>query len=579
MVLPKRRTSLERISGQKIRRCPQVELQLAKLPAVPTTPVSWNADLIARYESGASNQFLLFGNVEDEFLLKDGKSGTLRDFLLQLLSSFDVVLSYDLGSGLRIEKGAPIFSNWPAFKANPTLPREPRPALDALTHYGRFAANLARVGQLAPRVAVVVGSVQLLAPASPGGIDQETGALALIMREWSRDALLHDSPFASFLIAENLNDLHALLTQNPRAARFKIPLPDGTNLSAALEQWKNRAPTALAQFSATLPNLGQQLAGASLASLDSLLKTREFSKTPLEPGDVARLKKELVESDAGGLIEFLAPTRTLDDLYGQEKVKAHLRADIALWNKGEVEALPKGYLLCGPVGTGKTFLVECLAGEAGVPVVKIKNFRDRWIGSTEGNLEKIFRLLGALGRCYVFVDEADQALGKRDAGSGDSGISGRVYGMFAEEMSRSDNRGKIIWILASSRPDLIEVDLKRPGRIDVKIPLLPTTTPEESFQLIRNLLKRRGLELGYGGFEAVKSELPLLLTPGAAEALAVKVFRDVKVENKTPLEALQASLKTYRPPIAPEVLAEQIELAVRESSDLDWVPEMLRPRV
>ncbi len=539
---------------------------------------SWSRDLVARYQSGSSNQFLLFGNVEDEFLLFDGKIGTIRDFLLQnLLSSFDVVLSYDLGSGLRIEKGAQIFSQWPAYKANPILPREPRPALDTLTHYGRFAANLARVGQLAPRVAVVVGSVQLLAPASPGGVDHDTGALALIMREWSRDALLHDSAFASFLIAENLNDLHTLITQNPRAARFKVPLPDGEDLSNALDGWRKSAPTALKNFATDLPSLGRQLAGSSIAALDSLLKTREFAHTSLEPNDVSRLKKELVEADAGGLIEFLSPTRTLDDLYGQEKVKAHLRADIALWRKNEIEALPKGYLLCGPVGTGKTFLVECLAGEAGIPVVKIKNFRDRWIGSTEGNLEKIFRLLGALGQCYVFVDEADQALGKRDAGSGDSGISGRVYGMFAEEMSRSDNRGKIIWILASSRPDLIEVDLKRPGRIDVKIPLLPTTTPEESFQLVRNLLKRRGLELADGDFQFLRDELPLLLTPGAAEALAVKVFRDVKVEGRTPLESLRNSLATYRPPIAPEVLGAQIELAVREASDLEWVPQLLRP--
>ena len=142
----------------------------------------------------------------------------------------------------------------------------------------------------------------------------------------------------------------------------------------------------------------------------------------------------------------------------------------------DVQALPMGYLLCGPVGTGKTYLVECLAGEAGVPVVKLKNFRDKWVGSTEGNLEKIFRLLKGLGRCFVFIDEADQALGKRDAGSSDSGLSGRIYGMFAEQMSNPANRGRIVWILASSRPDLIEVDLKRPGRVDVKIPIFPATT-------------------------------------------------------------------------------------------------------
>jgi SpoVK/Ycf46/Vps4 family AAA+-type ATPase len=77
-------------------------------------------------------------------------------------------------------------------------------------------------------------------------------------------------------------------------------------------------------------------------------------------------------------------------------------------------------------------------------VVKLKNFRDKWVGSTEGNLERIFRLLEALGRCYVFVDEADQALGKRDSGNNDSGLSGRVYSMIAEAMGSNSSRGRII---------------------------------------------------------------------------------------------------------------------------------------
>ncbi len=125
-------------------------------------------------------------------------------------------------------------------------------------------------------------------------------------------------------------------------------------------------------------------------------------------------------------------------------------------------------------------------------MVKIKNFRDKWVGSTEGNLEKIFRLLHGLNRCYVFIDEADQALGRRDAGSNDSGLGGRVYSMFAKEMSEPSNRGRIVWVLATSRPDLIEVDLKRPGRVDVKLPLFPTSTPEESFGLLRALCRGAG---------------------------------------------------------------------------------------
>ncbi len=537
----------------------------------------WARDITARYESGANNQFLLHGNVEDRFVLPDsGALGTLGDFLNRaLLGRFDVVLSYDLGSGIRIDKGNAIFAQWPAFKSNPNLPREPRPALETLTHYARFAANLGRLGQIAPRVAVVIRAAQLVAPQSPS-IEPTFGALALLLREWSLDSLIHDSQFASFLIAENLSDLHPLAANNPRAASFKVPLPSPREIQIALQNLAPQFPRALEQFKDKLDELGGAMAGATLSSLETLLKTREYGAEPLDGGDLVTLKKQLIENDAGGLIEFVESSRTLDDYAGAEAIKKWLRADLELWRQGDVSALPMGYLLCGPVGTGKTFLVECLAGEAGVPVVKIKNFRDKWIGSTEGNLEKIFRLLGALGRCYVFIDEADQALGKRDSGSGDSGIGGRVYGMFAQEMSRGSNRGKIIWILASSRPDLIEVDLKRPGRVDVKIPIFPTTTPQESFDLIRALCKRHDMPIPAEEFEKLKDVMPILVTPGAAEALAVKVYRTSKVEKRSPVEALRDALETYQPPVAPEVLAHQMELAIAETSDLEFVPLSLR---
>ena len=91
-------------------------------------------------------------------------------------------------------------------------------------------------------------------------------------------------------------------------------------------------------------------------------------------------------------------------------------------------------------------------------MVKLKNLRS--LGRFQRRQpEKIFRLIRALGRCMVFVDEADQTLGKRDGGSSDGGLSGRIYSMLAQEMSNGANRGRVMWLLASSRPDLIEVDL------------------------------------------------------------------------------------------------------------------------
>jgi SpoVK/Ycf46/Vps4 family AAA+-type ATPase len=365
---------------------------------------------------------------------------------------------------------------------------------------------------------------------------------------------------------------------NGRSAQVRLPLPVAAELQKAFEILQPHHADALTNFAGRLDQLAGAMTGSTLAAVESMVKTAAYRKQPIADADVARLKKQLVEQDCNGLIEFIESGRTLEDLYGQEPVKKWLRQDFALWRKNDLAAMPMGYLLCGPVGTGKTYMVECLAGEAGVPVVKLKNFRDKWVGSTEGNLEKIFRLLQALGRCFVFVDEADQTLGKRDADAGDGGLGGRVYSMLAQEMSNTANRGKIVWVLASSRPDLIEVDLKRPGRVDVKIPLLPSSTPEESFGLIRALCKKRGVDIPKDAFESLKPTLPDLLTPGAAETLAVKVYRTWRTAEPPldPVGALKECLSDYRHPVAKEVMNFQIKIAVAEASDADFVPEAFR---
>ena len=175
------------------------------------------------------------------------------------------------------------------------------------------------------------------------------------MREWADDALLRELRLCSFLLCDNLADLHPILATNPHAWQVKVPLPSCDELARGLEVLQPSHAFALRHFSANLPELAENLTGATLASVESLLREREGARSPLSPNDLARLKKTLVERDSQGLIEFIESKRTLDDLYGQDKVKAWLRGDIALWRKGEVEALPMGYLLCGPVGTGKTF--------------------------------------------------------------------------------------------------------------------------------------------------------------------------------------------------------------------------------
>jgi len=540
----------------------------------PTNAPAWAAELALSYESGAASQFVLFGNVHDR-LAVGGSLVNLADYLQDtLLAGFGVVLSYDLGNGLGIERGGDLVDKWQGAELK-KMAREPLPAIQWIGRYLRYLGNLRALGnkEKTPNVAVILRGVDHIVPADGTGF--EHGSITSQLRAWANESPFSELAFTSLLIADNLNDVEPLIASSPQTTRVRVPLPDARSLESALGIVARQYPRAFAA-DAKNSELAGALAGVTISSLESLVKVRHHESRPVGDVDLARLKKELVERDSAGLVEFIEPTRTLADYHGQEALKAWLRQDIVLWRNGDLKALPMGYLLCGPVGTGKTFLVECLAGEAGVPVVKLKNFRDRWVGSSEGNLEKIFRLVRALGRCMVFIDEADQTLGKRESGSGDSGLSGRIYSMIAQEMSDSGNRGRVLWLLASSRPDLIEVDLKRPGRVDVKVPLLPTSTAAESAQLIGLLAKRYGLELTADDLTRLESRMPTLLTPGAAEALVVKAYRHSRTQNVPGGAALEASLVGYQNPVPADVLDFQMRIAIREATDLNFVPPAFR---
>ena len=542
------------------------------MPAPQGAP-AWANELALAYESGAHGQFMLYGNVHDRIAVGTRFANLAGYLENELLAAFQVVLSYDLGNGLLIERGGDLVEQWGGANLK-SVPREPLPAIQYISRYLRYLGNLRALGrEPKENVAVIVRGIDQIAPADGAGY--EHGSITSLLRSWASEEPFCDLPFTSILIAGNLNDVAPSLAFDTHTARIRVPLPPAASLEQALGILRSQQPKAFAA-DAELDPMAAALVGVTIAALTSLVKIRNYSGQSLGPTDLTRVKKDLVERDSAGLVEFIESKRTLDDYHGQDALKHWLQQDIALWQSGDLKALPMGYLLCGPVGTGKTFLVECLAGAAGVPVVKLKNFRDRWVGSSEGNLEKIFRLVRALGRCMVFIDEADQALGRRESGSGDSGLSGRLYSMIAQEMADTANRGRVLWILASSRPDLIEVDLKRPGRVDLKVPLLPTATPAESGLLIGALAKRYGLEVATADLQRMEPNMPTLLTPGAAEALVVKAYRHARTQNASPATALAACLTDYQNPVPADVLEFQMRIAIREATDLAFVPPAFR---
>jgi SpoVK/Ycf46/Vps4 family AAA+-type ATPase len=340
---------------------------------------------------------------------------------------------------------------------------------------------------------------------------------------------------------------------------------------------RTQFPELAGQCDVPVPTLGQRLTGLSRIGARTVLALALRNGQRLTNNWLTGTKKDLIERECQGLLEFIESPFTLDHLAGHEPIKAWLREDAALMHKGAFRALPMGYLITGRIGTGKTFMVQCWAGELGIPCVVFKNFRDRWVGATESNLEKIFSVLRAIGQVVVFVDEADQMAGKREGGDNDSGLSGRVYGMLAKEMSDTRNRGRIIWVFATSRPDLLEVDLKRQGRLDVHIPLFPPETPTEIRDLFKAVAKKLKVPITDEDVPAVAAGIAL--GGNEIEGILVRALRvaELAPDPKPALrEILEGVMKEVRPSAHTRKLEYMDLVAVKECTDARFLPERLR---
>ncbi len=587
----------------------------------------WAQDMRDLFRSGSIAQFILYGNIFDLVPappasapataaatsnattpppLPKSRLLPLKSFLEEVMfCNYDVVVQYDRGKGIRPTKGADDVSQWleslpdsdkPLF----TRAREPGPALEIIDRYllrtlnlraiandtktaapGAPAGGVGRRAKAPNKIAIILDFAQFIVPAgNPASLGGDFSANIVKTLTWANDPAILQSNIITVLLTEQINDLNDLVINNPHPAKLKIPLPDENEMLDYLTTLQaNVFPDLAKRSEVPLDILARRLTGLSRVGARTLIGQALNNDRNITSAWLTRMKKDAIERETNGLLEFVESSFTLDNFsQGEsgEAIKQWLRDDAALLKQNNAAALPMGYLISGRIGTGKTFLVNCWAGELGVPCVVFKNFRDKWVGATESNLEKIFSILRALGQVVVFVDEADQMTGKRDSND-DSGLSGRVYAMLAKEMSDTRNRGKIIWVFATSRPDLLEVDLKRPGRLDVHIPLFPPQTPDEMKSLFTSIAAKFKFPLPADQIPDMPATL--ILSGNEVESLLVRVQRQyaLAMDPKPNLkDLLTAALNDARPNPNTKKLEYMDLAAVKECTDARFLPPAYR---
>jgi AAA+ superfamily predicted ATPase len=461
---------------------------------------AWAAQLADLYFSGTTAAFVLHGNTYDLFRVGGGEQprfGVLAEFLAeQIFGRWSLVLHYDLGRGLRPlagrdEKRLKDMMSLANKKVGDlsALPKDPAATFAVLDRFVRNNIMAPEDERLS--LALVMDQASYVFPSGePGRLNLQSSSQLVMMLNWAMSPHVKRLNMAFVLVDERLADVSDRLAGNPHVATIEVPLPDEKERERFVHASIGETPiSSFSDFEAA--ELAKLTAGISLTDLNVLLQSARESGKRLDSTVFRALKKRLLERQCRGLLEFIEPKWTLDTVVGHDAAKQRLRDDAALLKRGALDALPMGYLLCGPVGTGKSFLAQCVSGEIGVPCVILKNFRSKYVGETEGNLERVLSVLRAMGPVVVVVDEADAALGSRES-EGDSGTSSRVFGMIASQMGDTKYRGRIIWMLLTARPDLLPIDIKRQGRAEVHIPLFYPTEEAEIRQMFVILAKKLG---------------------------------------------------------------------------------------
>jgi AAA+ superfamily predicted ATPase len=340
-------------------------------------------------------------------------------------------------------------------------------------------------------VAVLLPYAETIVPESAGESSAEDRAVRVYVQKWATDPALLAANVTFVLVTENLADITGRLVRSPQTVEVEVERPHEQErlefLRAARDsEWFAR------RSDLPVERLAQLLSGLTRIQLRQILASVDEHGTRLDARVLREQKKAVIESECYGLLEYVETRYGLDMVSGHEGVKARLRRAAQAILAGRLQGVPMGYLIAGPVGSAKTFLVNCFTGEIGFPCVKFLNFRSQWQGVTEGNLEKILSVLHAMWPVGVIIDEADAFLGDRNQ-EGDSGTSNRVFAQLASFMGNTEFRGKIVWFLITSRPDLLPVDLKRQGRAEEHLALFYPQTDEEHESLFRIMLKKSGL--------------------------------------------------------------------------------------
>ena len=563
-------------------------MTMSEIKSLPVQ--SWARELARRWNSEAYSVFLLSGNIFDIFAIQEDAGVCyvpLKAFLCRrLFPDRKLLMFYDIGDGLTFATKAmqQKFNEW--LDAYDSVEGTAYTAKGVPKEFSKVAPILRRFFLQSDReganATLIIDFPEKIIPAaedSGSTYDERTALVALLKWATSQEFRQHD--VGVILVTETPSKLQGDLLQNPYVAQIKIELPD---VAERLRYLQSVTCQKLMDGNPALPgslspeDLAARSSGLNIVRLQNLVAEAVRNGQAITTDYVSTSKKSLIEEFCQGLVKFKDPKPglTLDAVATHAAAKKKLRELAWLFKRNKSDVIEKGVLLPGRVGVGKSFLVDAFAGECGLPVMEMGDFRSKWVGDTERQQSRILMTIQALGPVIVVVDEADAVFGTRAGGGEDNGVSGRVFAAFAAHIGDSSLRGRELWIAMTSRPDLLSIDLKRQGRLGLCIPLFPAQNPDDVAELFNTVLKFKKIQASEEVLAKLKDLGHQPLTGSDADSIITRA-KEIAVlhERDNDLQAgdIAEAVGSFIDALDPDLLRLQELAAILACSDSRFLPE------
>ena len=335
--------------------------------------------------------------------------------------------------------------------------------------------------QLERKVAIIVDYADHLVPNAQGltsAVLQPQQLIALeILHNWANSDAIRQTDNLVVLFSHE-NQVHDLLMRSGSGyIVLQIPLPDSRSRLAFLQYLLQEMRLGQLDSDLTLEEFARITGGLRLVDIHELLTFSDSTGEKVTRDMVRERKAETIRQLCQDLVSVVEPTFGFEEVAGLKHAVDYFQ--LLTWQiRIGSENVPQAILLAGVPGCGKSYIVSALGKELGFLVFKLGAIRERWVGASERNLEKVLWVAETLAPCLIWVDEIDQIFGgQRSAGpSADAGTSERLMGRIWDFMGSMKHRGKILWVATTNRPDLL--DAATVDRFQVVIPFLHPTRKE-----------------------------------------------------------------------------------------------------